>query len=89
MNFAQPPQTRGGFEKIERTHLPVRSFRVVVGHDGASIEVGRQRLITGVGKPFAHSLDLILQAPPFLDDNKAGPVGPRRFGEITGSVLAV
>src|SRR5262249_52815059 len=76
-------------EKVRRAHLAVGGFRVVIGDDRAGIEIGRKRLVAGEHEAVANALDLILQAPPFLDDHDARRLGASGLGEVAGRILAV
>ena len=80
---------RGGVHEVERVHLFAGRVRVVIRHHLALVEIGRQRVEAGAREAVAHALDLVLQAPPFLDHHDAGRVAARRVGEIAGRVLAV
>ena len=65
----------GRLQKIQRRHFAVGRVRVVIGHHRPGIEIRRQRVEPGVGEAMAQALDLVLQAPPFLNHHQ-----PRRIG---------
>src|SRR5579883_2905834 len=75
--------------EIQRVHLLRRRVRVVIGHDGALVEIGRQRIEARAGEAVAHALDLVLQTPPLLDHHHARRIAARGVGEIAGCLFAV
>src|SRR5262249_58234340 len=78
-----------GLQEIERVHLAARGLGVVIGNDRAGVEVGRERFVSGQCEAVADALDLLLQAPPLLDDDHAWSLGTSGLGEIPRRPLAV
>ncbi|MGY4508732.1 hypothetical protein ACVIN2_002186 [Bradyrhizobium sp. USDA 3650] len=66
-----------------------RRVGVVIRHHLAFVEIRRERIETGQREAVAETLDLVRQAPPFLDDDHARRVAARGIGEIPRCVLAV
>ena len=50
---------RGGVHEIERIHLFAGRIGVVIGHDLALVEIGRQRVEAGYRKTVAQALDVL------------------------------
>src|SRR5712691_490817 len=44
--------------------------------DPPLVEIGGERVVAGAGKAVGDAANLVVQAPPFLDDHDAGPVIP-------------
>src|ERR1700733_5825410 len=59
----------GRVEEVQRHHLFRGALRVVIRHDNAVEEVGRQRVKTGKRETIDQSLDLFGQPPPLLYDD--------------------
>src|SRR5882724_4009304 len=56
----------------------------------ALVEVGNQRAVAEGREPFCHAFDLIVQTPPFLDDDHArGLITARRTGEIAVTIFSI
>ncbi len=75
--------------EVERRHLLRGRLGVVVGHDDALVEVGRERIEAGQRETVDDRLDLLRQTPPFLDHHQPGRVPAARIGQIALRVAAV
>ena len=76
----------GGADEIEAAHHVIGFIRLL--RDAAFVEVWRQGVVTGRGEAVGGGLDLIVEAPPFLDDDNAG-LALACFGEIALAARAV
>ena len=63
----------GGIGKIE---IVIRWSLLGGLRDLAPVEIGHERPIARFGEPVGGLLDLIVEPPPFLDDDKAGRAWP-------------
>ena len=55
----------------------------------ATVQIGHQGRIPGVGQSVSHTPDLVIQAPPFLNHYNAGQRRAGGFSQITINGLAV
>ena len=79
----------GGLLDVQRHHHLGGLVGLLQRDLGAAVQVGRQRDEPLRGVPVAHLLDLLIEAPPLLDDGDAGTAAGVRYREIALRLTAV
>src|SRR6185436_3321410 len=62
---------------------------IMIGHDRAGVEIRGKRLVTSEREAIADALDLILQAPPLLNDDDTRGLGATGLSQVASRLRAV
>src|SRR6266571_1385815 len=80
--------THRGIGLIEALHQMLCLVRFK--SDLSAVQVRNERAIPGLRQPVRHTLDLVVQTPPFLDHHDTGRFAALfRFSTVTGTLLSI